>query len=668
MSIPNNATTTVIRQGGVMRSENMTLDMKSLPHLMGVLTNLYSDRILAVIREYSTNAMDSHIAAGYPDKPITVKLPNLLFREPVFEVKDEGLGLSEEEVFDIYGSYGASTKRESNAVTGQLGLGCKSALTYTNMFTLAAIKDGRKGVFSVHLDTQGIPTITKLASSITDEHNGVTVTIPVQPEDIKKFAEKSAEFFMFWDVLPNGVNVKHYLDHEGVVDFGEGIVYVPCVTNGAHVLMGGVRYTIPSNSMDYHEYFHPYSLSGVCFLAEVGEVDFVPSRETVNFTKRTRQFLERKLDYLAVKAREIVSDILETSTSPYEAVFRIINVPRTINQIVYEMRRNDELLYKGMNVGSLHNIPVKLNGYGISGWRRTTLNAKPGTFKVVTSDEYKNGYFLAKAAEYVKITGTPIVVLEKTERHSELFTADDFVTKEYIYREVKKDAPKRVTTKRTSGFEARKVLEGRGAGVKSKTVTVVPNVSIYTTNAEIEKFLSAVGNITIPASLSGEDVWCIKERDVPRARKEGAKSLTEAVGKVYNELTNQLTDANLFSLRAEFPTMKGRVDTVSGIVERVASLFCSTTGGSNDLKKFREYLNQRSIAYQTPTFNGVRENITYGKLVRTSLTLGLDSTLCARAAAAMDDFIALYGKLREEYPLLFDESKLIQTYIDERTR
>jgi hypothetical protein len=42
----------------------MSIDPGSVMHIMSVLTDLYSDPEAACIREYSTNALDSHIDAG----------------------------------------------------------------------------------------------------------------------------------------------------------------------------------------------------------------------------------------------------------------------------------------------------------------------------------------------------------------------------------------------------------------------------------------------------------------------------------------------------------------------------------------------------------------------------------------------------------------------------
>jgi len=78
---------------------------KNLAHIFSILRNqLYSDKILAVVREYCTNAMDANIDAGVPDCPIQVSIPNAF--SPFFKVRDFGKGLSEEQVYNIFGSYG----------------------------------------------------------------------------------------------------------------------------------------------------------------------------------------------------------------------------------------------------------------------------------------------------------------------------------------------------------------------------------------------------------------------------------------------------------------------------------------------------------------------------------------------------------------------------------
>jgi HSP90 family molecular chaperone len=79
--------------------------------MMEILSKrLYSNPELAVCRELVSNAIDSHVAAGNK-QPVEVFLPDWSndFR---FVVKDYGTGLSEEEVLNLYTTYGASTKMQ----------------------------------------------------------------------------------------------------------------------------------------------------------------------------------------------------------------------------------------------------------------------------------------------------------------------------------------------------------------------------------------------------------------------------------------------------------------------------------------------------------------------------------------------------------------------------
>jgi HSP90 family molecular chaperone len=66
-------------------------------------SGLYSNKIRAIIRELSCNAVDSHVAAGKADIPFEVHLPTIF--EPWFAVKDFGIGLTGDQVTSIYTTY-----------------------------------------------------------------------------------------------------------------------------------------------------------------------------------------------------------------------------------------------------------------------------------------------------------------------------------------------------------------------------------------------------------------------------------------------------------------------------------------------------------------------------------------------------------------------------------
>lgn len=272
----------------------MKIDQNSLAHIMSILTDLYSDPALAVIREYSVNAWDSHVEAGI-SRPIEVTTPSTLSR--FFKVKDFGVGLSINDLEEMYSMYGASTKRGTDEQTGMLGLGSKSGLTYTNQFTIVAVKGGVKATVSVRRVEDGTGVLEVVDTVATDEGNGVEIVIPVK--NVTDFDGKAEEFFSYWEtgrVLLNGKPTRSAYDNDNVTKIRDGLYVMP--SNGyeySQIHMGGVTYPLPDRPS-----------GGYRFVAHVpiGSVHFTPSREELHLTpltKNTISALQKEVDGAMVK-------------------------------------------------------------------------------------------------------------------------------------------------------------------------------------------------------------------------------------------------------------------------------------------------------------------------------------------------------------------------------
>lgn len=275
----------LIEKEGALQGERvgMTIDTDALSHIMSVLTDLYSDPEAAVIREYSTNALDSHIEAGQT-RPIEVTTPGDL--TPYLRIRDYGIGLDADGIRDIYSRYGTSTKRDSDDVVGMLGLGCKSALTYCDQFTLVGIKDGTMTTVAVGRDEDGSGTMTIVDVSPTTEPNGLEVVIPAKRGNTLR--QKAVEFFGFWTpgtVLVNGTQPEQH-DKTWIV---EGRIALTTAYNRPVVVMGNVAYPISDEQaqglVKLPRETHPM------FFVDIGEVNFTPSREALQSTRRTRETL-----------------------------------------------------------------------------------------------------------------------------------------------------------------------------------------------------------------------------------------------------------------------------------------------------------------------------------------------------------------------------------------
>jgi hypothetical protein len=328
----------------------MKFDENSLAHIMSVLTDLYSDPELAVIREYSTNALDSHKEAGVT-RPIEVTLPSPL--SPFFKIKDYGVGLSVEEVVNVYSKYGASTKRDSNDFNGMLGLGGKSALTYTSQFNVVAIKGGVKIHVSVSRAEDGTGTMEIVDTVSTTEPNGVEIVIPVGYGS--RFDEKAKNFYSFWDkgtVLLNGKEPDH-IDGNKVA---EGIYSVHGLDED-YVVMGGVAYPVDGGLWRKNS----YKDFGIVAYVAIGDVHFTPSREALQYTPKTKATVERVRDEFEAGLLESIKADIAASADHAEAIARTHSWRKMLG---YHMPANMD--YKGAVVPDRWNVAAltfEPNGY-----------------------------------------------------------------------------------------------------------------------------------------------------------------------------------------------------------------------------------------------------------------------------------------------------------------
>jgi hypothetical protein len=285
------------------------IDADGAAHLMRLLSDLYSNSAAAVLREYSVNALDSHKAAGNP-APVEVTLPSDL--NPVLVVTDHGTGLSRDDVIRVYASYGASTKRGSNDLTGAFGLGSKSALTLGSQFIVTAVKGGERVTASFGIGETGAGTVTIMDCRATGEPDGVTVSIAVS--DVQAMRGAAGPVFAGWEpgsVLVDGEQPRSVFDDP--VRIGEG-VYLADAAEGAGaawgdagliVIMGGICYPVSRGllralwdrlpgSRCPNSLFYCHSGGQRVFAAVgIGDVDIAPSREEMRDTPRTLGRLER---------------------------------------------------------------------------------------------------------------------------------------------------------------------------------------------------------------------------------------------------------------------------------------------------------------------------------------------------------------------------------------
>jgi len=263
-------------------------------------SGLYANKIRAIIRELSTNAVDSHIDAGNDKTPFDIHLPNSL--EPWFSIRDYGTGLTHEQVTNIYTTYFESTKTDSNAFIGALGLGSKSPFSYTDNFTVTAIKNGHRGIYSAFINEQGVPSIALMMEEESTDPSGVEVKFSVNDRyDFDKFKSEARTVYTYFKLRPvvSGSSGFQFVDLKySDKDIVPG-VHSTGGNNRSIAIMGNIAYPIdiPSSDTNIGEYRNMLNC-GLEMHFDIGELDFQASREGLSYIPETVVAIRKKLEVL----------------------------------------------------------------------------------------------------------------------------------------------------------------------------------------------------------------------------------------------------------------------------------------------------------------------------------------------------------------------------------
>ena len=155
---------------------------------------LYSNKVRAVIRELSTNALDAQTDNGNPGEPFNVHLPNDM--EPFFSIRDFGTGLSHEDCMSLYTTYFRSNRTESNNSVGCMGLGSKSPFAYNDSFSVESFYNGTHKVYSAYKNEKEDPVFALLSSQETQESNGLRVSFLLTQMITLSLKKKQSSFIV----------------------------------------------------------------------------------------------------------------------------------------------------------------------------------------------------------------------------------------------------------------------------------------------------------------------------------------------------------------------------------------------------------------------------------------------------------------------------------------
>lgn len=277
-------------------------------------SNIYTNKVRAVIRELSCNAYDAHIAAGNPD-PFDVHLPTKF--EPWFSVRDYGVGLSDDDVREIFTTYFLSTKTNSNEYIGALGLGSKSPFCLVDSFSVVSYYNGSKSIYTCYKNSDEEPEIALLSTEPTDCKNGLEVTINI--DGLASDFENEAIFvYSYFDKLPN-INNDHVLEvinsEKSSLKFSNDKGAIKDGIGKFYAVMGNVAYEIPYEFFKENKGVVRGSSIHGYLKFNIGDLNFDPGRETLSMDAKTKEKLSSEiLSFLSDFRAKIIHDVMSCDT------------------------------------------------------------------------------------------------------------------------------------------------------------------------------------------------------------------------------------------------------------------------------------------------------------------------------------------------------------------
>lgn len=322
---------------------------------------LYQNKIGSIVREISCNAYDAHIMAGKADIPFVIHLPDQF--EPWFSVQDFGVGLSPEDIVNVFTVYFQSTKDNSNDAVGAFGLGAKTPFSYTDQFTVTSVKDGMRRTYSAYITESGVPSIMEMDSAPTSDINGVEIKLSVKNADFNKFKAETAQQLKFFKVKPQIKNASNFAFDSlankfaistNNVQIGNDHVYG---SNWCYLIQGNVGYPLDtSQAMDKltaenRDFIQTISGTPVYIYFDIGQIGVTASREGVEYNAHTLANLNAKLDTIRAEVAKVVVKEISSKKSDWDKAEYINN-----NHAISKLARASGYKIAGANYSGNHFV------------------------------------------------------------------------------------------------------------------------------------------------------------------------------------------------------------------------------------------------------------------------------------------------------------------------
>lgn len=378
-----------IQQIGTI-TDTSSFKMKSSRKAFQILSDLYSDKPLAIVRELGCNASDAMTAAGKQGQPFHIHLPNAL--EPWITIQDFGTGISHQNIYDIYSTYFESTKTNTNEQIGCLGLGSKSPFCYTDNFSVTSIHDGVKRIYNAYFAQDGNPTIALMGQENTSEGNGVAIQIPVKEKDFFTFTASVVKAFRFFDVKPTISGGKIEWKEENPTFKGDDWMFLDSSNAWeAFAIMGGVTYPIDHYKVD--DKYNNIVRKGVVLKFKMGELDFAPSREHLSYDDATIKAINDKLEKVLTEIKHKAKEQIESKDNILDSINALLSYNERFSYYGSSNFEIKKVMFKGHDITEPYKFVKDVLKVSVQSFSRYSYRKQVNTSTTFNFDKRYAWYY-----------------------------------------------------------------------------------------------------------------------------------------------------------------------------------------------------------------------------------------------------------------------------------
>lgn len=280
------------QEGEVLETTKMGVYLEDLSIIQDMLSSSYKDGIGSLIREVSSNSLDSHRRVGN-NNPILISLKNIEGKWK-FIVQDFGEGIDQDIVDNIISQYLKSTKKLEVDSLGQYGIGFKAPLSYKDFFTFTGRKDGIERKWMMRKGEEE-NEIVKIYEKETNEPNGTIVEIDVDYYDRSEFSNKIREQLAYFKNIYVTDDYRTFYNDFKIYE-NELFKYSEITTTAyLHICLDEVYYSIDFEKLGINTIYFPVALN----FSLTDGIEPIFNREDIKYRKEHKEIILKRIKEVA---------------------------------------------------------------------------------------------------------------------------------------------------------------------------------------------------------------------------------------------------------------------------------------------------------------------------------------------------------------------------------